>query len=222
MISDVEAVRESLSLWFDRDAEVAACAIDGSHDLFPEEQALVGQAVASRRAEFAAGRWCARAALGRLGVAPTAIPIGGLREPVAPEGFRLTIAHDGGLAVAVAATALRACGLGIDLFPRGRTLTADLASHIARPHEMLSWAREVEEDNPLPVLFACKEAVVKTISSHVGRYLRLPDVELVPDGQHFELRRLGTRLRGAWWRTKDFIVAAAIDRRDDATGAAGG
>lgn len=41
--------------------------------LFPEERELIAEAVAKRRAEFAAVRRCARRALGELGFPPVAI-----------------------------------------------------------------------------------------------------------------------------------------------------
>ena len=49
--------------------------------LFPEEEAYVARAVEKRRREFTTGRWCARAALQQLGIAPAPL----LRDEPPPE-----------------------------------------------------------------------------------------------------------------------------------------
>ncbi|WP_237047956.1 hypothetical protein [Lentzea guizhouensis] len=42
-------------------------------ELFPEEEALLGNAVPKRRFEFGTARWCAREAMTRLGVEPAPV-----------------------------------------------------------------------------------------------------------------------------------------------------
>lgn len=72
-------------------AEVAVAeSFDDPEDavLFPDEEALIARAVAKRRREFITTRHCARIALARLGVPPTAIGSGGNREPLWPHRRR--------------------------------------------------------------------------------------------------------------------------------------
>ncbi|MFZ5963197.1 4'-phosphopantetheinyl transferase family protein [Thalassococcus sp. BH17M4-6] len=83
--------------------------------LFPEEEAAVGRAVASRRAEFKAGRAAARAALAARGGPACAIPAGPDRAPVWPAGYCASITHTGSLCLAAAARLSDAQGVGLDL-----------------------------------------------------------------------------------------------------------
>ena len=55
---------------------VNVAEIDPVIKLHPEEEQYVLKAVATRRAEFATGRYCAREILAKLGYAEIAIPVG--------------------------------------------------------------------------------------------------------------------------------------------------
>ena len=57
-----------------------------AHEVFPAERVALGVIAASRASDFAAGRHCARAALGGLGVAPVVILIGPGGAPIWPSG----------------------------------------------------------------------------------------------------------------------------------------
>ncbi|GAB1479836.1 hypothetical protein MASR2M74_24040 [Paracoccaceae bacterium] len=98
-------------------------------DLLPEGVALglpvagdlpmehPGPAIATRRAEFAAGRAAARAAMAALGLPPAPIPMGEDRAPVWPLGVTGSISHCTGACLAVAGMADHWCGLGVDVEP---------------------------------------------------------------------------------------------------------
>ncbi len=87
-------------------------------ELFPEELDFIGNAVAGRRAEFATGRACARAAIDALGIAPQSIPVGEGRQPQWPEGITAAITHtrrEGReFVAAVAARTDGSFGIGLD------------------------------------------------------------------------------------------------------------
>src|SRR5262249_41084450 len=72
---------------------VATNGVDDPHPLMPGEVDAVSRAVPSRRREFALGRWCARRALGGLGIAPQSIPVGEGRAPTWPHGVVGSITH---------------------------------------------------------------------------------------------------------------------------------
>ncbi len=61
--------------------------------LFAEEQAFIENAIEGRRAEFATGRACARAAIRALGIEVGSLPVGEGRQPVWPPGVTAAITH---------------------------------------------------------------------------------------------------------------------------------
>jgi 4'-phosphopantetheinyl transferase EntD len=71
--------------------------------LFPEEELVVAGAVVKRRTEFATARHCARAALSRLGVAPTPILPGERGAPQWPAGIVGSMTHCAGYRAAALA-----------------------------------------------------------------------------------------------------------------------
>jgi 4'-phosphopantetheinyl transferase EntD len=95
------------------EVRVATAAMYAAPTLADEAAPLAG-AVARRRAEFAAGRACAREALAALGVAAGPIPIGPGRDPVWPAGHVGAITHCEGLCAAVVASGERYAALGVD------------------------------------------------------------------------------------------------------------
>src|SRR5699024_2591462 len=71
--------------------------------LFPAEAEAIGNALPKRRAEFTAGRWCARQALTELGLPPTPVERGDHGSPCWPDGVVGSITHcDGYRPAAVA------------------------------------------------------------------------------------------------------------------------
>jgi 4'-phosphopantetheinyl transferase EntD len=82
--------------------------------LFPEERQVIARAVPKRRREFATGRWAARLALHRLGVAPGPILPGERGAPGWPPGVVGAITHCPGYRGAVAARDERYRTLGVD------------------------------------------------------------------------------------------------------------
>ena len=120
------------------------------------------RAMPRRRAEYAAGRACARAALVRLDVKPAPILSGAGGEPVWPQGLVGSLTHCEGYAAAVAARAGTIAALGIDAEPNHALPTGVLAD-IATPDEQAGLARlpagpGVHWDR---LLFSAKEAAFK-------------------------------------------------------------
>ena len=73
------------------------------------------RAVAKRRAEFFAGRYCARSSLLAAGFASADIGIGDNRQPLWPNNVVGAISHSGSAAVAISARQSRFAGLGVDV-----------------------------------------------------------------------------------------------------------
>ena len=83
--------------------------------LFPEEAALVANAIAKRRLEFATGRDCARRALAKLGGPRCPIPAAPDRSPIWPAGFTGSISHTDWMCGAVVAKGSTCNGVGLDI-----------------------------------------------------------------------------------------------------------
>jgi 4'-phosphopantetheinyl transferase EntD len=83
--------------------------------MFPEEAALVANAVEKRRLEFATGRDCARKALAKLGGPRCSILAAPDRSPIWPPGFAGSISHTDGACGAVAVQSSERKGIGLDI-----------------------------------------------------------------------------------------------------------
>ncbi|WP_441251376.1 4'-phosphopantetheinyl transferase family protein [Kitasatospora sp. McL0602] len=162
--------------------------------LYPAEEAVIAQAVASRRHEFTTGRLCARLALTRLGLPPTPIPTGPSGEPCWPDGTLGSITHCPGFRAAAVTSTGRATALGIDAEP-DHPLPADLLDSVASPTEQ-ALLRALERSAHQPVnwgqlLFSAKESVYKAWYPQGQRVLEFSEAEVTlhPDG-HFSARLL--------------------------------
>jgi phosphopantetheinyl transferase len=182
------------------------------------ERALLGaRATPRRRAEFAAGRAAARAALARL-LGPAARRCVVLREagagtaPVAvgSEGARLpahvSITHAAGIAVALAGTER----LGVDLV-QVEPLDRAFREEAFAPDELAAWEAFTGDraggDRAACAAFAAKEVAVKWLGTGLG--LPLLAVRATPAGPP-EPARLG-RLRAARFALE--VRAPGVERR---------
>ena len=129
--------------------------------LLDEEAETLGQAVLSRREEFAAGRTCARSALSALGVSPQPILRGLNREPIWPAGIVGSITHCDGYCAAAVARDHRIESIGIDAEPneplpdgviREVALEDEIRALESLTSEHVNWDR---------LLFCAKESVFK-------------------------------------------------------------
>lgn len=151
--------------------------------LYPEEAAAVANAVAKRRDEFATARYCARAALRRLGVAPVPILPGERGAPGWPAGIVGSMTHCLGYRAAALARRRDVVTIGIDAEPHDalpdgvldavslteeRALLARLALDAPRVH----WDR---------LLFSAKESVYKAWYPLTGRWLDFSEADVVID-----------------------------------------
>ena len=147
-----------------RDAGIGSAAIGDEDGLFPEEMPAVARAVPKRRAEFAAGRRAARAALSEIGLAPVAVPVGAHRAPVWPDGVVGAITHDVGVALSAVMPADKVLGVGIDV-----TEAAPLPAITRRailPHAAEQGLSPLEER----AVFLAKESLFKALFPLVGTY----------------------------------------------------
>lgn len=148
----------------------------------PEEEPLVARSVAKRRNEFVTVRYCARQALGELGVAPVPILKGDKGEPCWPEGVVGSLTHCDGFRGAVVGRSADVRSLGIDAEPHD-VLPKGVLDAISLPAERvelsglpggLHWDR---------ILFCAKEATYKAWFPLTHRWLGFEDahIRFTPD-----------------------------------------
>lgn len=195
--------------------------------LHPSEMAVLGaKPVPVRRRQFALGRVAAAEALRGLGQEAAPVLRGPGGQPIWPHGVVGAISHTGAIGVAVAGSASRYRGLGIDVERHDRGLSARAARLVCLPSEV-SWAESGSTEDQLPpsaefrrlVLFSAKEALFKAVYPVEGIWLGYGDAELewVSDQQAFAvtLRKtaaqefpVGSRLIVRCWLGQSVVLSA--------------
>ncbi|MEV2216769.1 4'-phosphopantetheinyl transferase superfamily protein [Streptomyces sp. NPDC050997] len=131
--------------------------------LYPEEEAVVAQAVRKRRREFAVVRSCARRAMEKLGVPPQPILPGERGAPQWPAGLTGSMTHCDGYGAAALVRTTDLASLGIDAEPDG-PLPDGVLDAVALPAERERLLR-LTHDHPAAhwdrLLFSAKESVYK-------------------------------------------------------------
>ncbi|UGU31879.1 4'-phosphopantetheinyl transferase [Mycolicibacterium smegmatis] len=152
----------------------------------PEEEPLIARSVAKRRNEFVTVRYCARQALGELGVGPVPILKGDKGEPCWPDGVVGSLTHCQGFRGAVVGRSTDVRSVGIDaephdVLPNGVldaiTLPIERAELRGLPGD-LHWDR---------ILFCAKEATYKAWYPLTHRWLGFEDAHIT-----FEVDGSGT------------------------------
>ncbi|MFY1614736.1 4'-phosphopantetheinyl transferase family protein [Micromonospora sp. WMMD736] len=154
--------------------------------LLPEEETAIAHAVDKRRREFATARFCARSALGRLGIDPVPILPGPRGAPVWPGGVVGSITHCAGYCASGVALRREVAALGIDAEPAA-PLPAGVLEAVALPEEELALRRLAVAHPEIPwdrLLFSAKEAVYKTWFPVTGLWLDFHEarIDLDPSG----------------------------------------
>jgi 4'-phosphopantetheinyl transferase EntD len=151
--------------------------------LFPEEEAAIARAVQARRADFMAGRACARAALYELGIQAVPIVTGRSGAPQWPDGIVGSITHCPGYGAAAVARQENVVSLGIDAEPN-EVLPDGVLDWISVPKERASLF-ELHATEPAVcwdrMLFSAKEAVYKAWYPLTLRWLGFEQVTITLD-----------------------------------------
>jgi enterobactin synthetase component D len=143
-------------------------------------EASLERAVDKRKAEFLAGRFCARAALRLIAHARAdeRIPCGDDRAPCWPDGIVGSITHTSGFACAAIARRAAARGIGIDaeqwIVPEQ---ASDIVESIAARDEIAALSRVTRwpESRVLTLVFSAKESLFKCLYPEVRRYFDFRD-----------------------------------------------
>lgn len=195
-------------------------------ELFPQEQAVVRNAVDKRKAEFTTVRACAREALAGLGHPPVPLVPGERGAPSWPDGVVGSMTHCAGYRAAVVARGSEVATLGIDAEPND-ALPEGVLPAIARPEDLtalaalptsagIAWDR---------ILFSAKESVYKAWFPVARKWLDFEDatVTIDPDGTFAArilipgptlLGRPLTGFSGRWAAGNGLVMTAITVERD--------
>jgi enterobactin synthetase component D / holo-[acyl-carrier protein] synthase len=160
--------------------------------LFPEEAAVIANAVEKRRRDFRAGRACARLALADLGIHDAAIGSGPRREPLWPPGVVGSITHCPGYVAAAVTLGERLTALGIDAEQRGAA-GADIESLVCTAAELDRY-RRCGQACWRTIVFSAKESLFKALYPLRHFELEFADVEVTLSQDRFSVapaRELG-------------------------------
>lgn len=157
----------------------AAEMYDDPADLapFPEEEPLVARSVAKRRNEFVTVRYCARKALGELGLPPVPILKGDKGEPCWPDGVVGSLTHCDGFRGAVVGRRAEVRSVGIDAEPHG-VLPKGVLDAVSLPVERTELAALPAKLHWDRILFCAKEATYKAWFPLTHRWLGFEDAHI--------------------------------------------
>lgn len=153
---------------------VGCAPVTDDQGLLGTEAEAIAKAIPKRRAEFAAGRRAARAAMEAAGWPRSALPQGPSRGPVWPQGIAGSISHDAGFAIAAVAERSNIARLGIDLAE-----ASDFPDHL-RPRVLTTPIERAQSGIEARVTFSAKECVFKAFYEDVGQYFGFGAVEVLP------------------------------------------
>jgi 4'-phosphopantetheinyl transferase EntD len=164
-------------------AVVVSSTGERSVELFPEEEAVVGNAVEKRRREFVTARACAREALARLGLPERAVGTGARGEPIWPAGIVGSITHCAGYRACAVAPTSKLLTIGVDA-EVADPLPPGLIDDIALPEERRWIERAVAERPDVSwdrLLFSIKESIYKAWFPLARSWLGFEDASVVVD-----------------------------------------
>lgn len=146
----------------------------------PEEEPLIAKSVAKRRNEFITVRYCARQALGELGIEPAPILKGEKGEPCWPDGVVGSLTHCEGYRGAVVGRQVEVRSVGIDAEPHG-VLPDGVLDAISLPAERTELKRLPDGLHWDRILFCAKEATYKAWFPVTRRWLGFEDAHIIFD-----------------------------------------
>lgn len=139
------------------------------------------KAVAKRKAEYLAGRFCAKQVLSSLNIHPCDILSGNDRAPIWPDNIIGSITHTQGIAMAMACHHADIAGIGIDI----EQLMSDkqeqeLQKQILHPEEYSQFKQLAEQiSHPLTIVFSAKESIFKALYPSVKQFFGFEAAKLI-------------------------------------------
>ncbi|WP_350023097.1 4'-phosphopantetheinyl transferase family protein [Pseudomonas protegens] len=202
------------ALWLSTRFDPGQLAADDFQRSGIEAPPSIQRSVAKRKAEFLAGRLCARAALQQLQRLDWVPPIGDDRAPIWPEHICGSITHSSGRAAAIVADKQHWRGLGMDL---EHLLSAERAAKLA---EQILTPAELQRRDQLPaelhalavtLTFSIKESLFKALYPLVHKRFYFEHAEVLEWSAEGPVRmRLLTDLSEEWQHGRELQGQFAV------------
>ncbi|MFC6632378.1 4'-phosphopantetheinyl transferase family protein [Microbulbifer taiwanensis] len=206
-----QALRGSAIIMCRFDAEYYSDMLFTEYDInFPVE--LV-KAVPKRKAEFLAGRYCAKHALLQLGYSDSNVVIGKNRSPVWPRGSVGSISHDRARAIAIVKPRVALSdSIGVDI----EKWVADFEVQNLRSvvtimeEEDLFVRLNLSVRQVVTIIFSAKESFFKAVHHQIGEYFgfeeaRVTDVQKTSTGALLSIS-VSDYLKGRLFSSKEYEV----------------
>lgn len=185
------------------DVAVAVEAVTDDTGLMGDEDRAVAKAIPKRRAEFAAGRRAARAALVALGEPPVALPREPNRSPLWPDGLLGSLSHDAHLAAAAVARTTDVRLLGLDLTEAADLPPSTHAEILPHPTERHLTGLDAR------LAFSAKETLFKALYPEVGSVFGFDAAVVTPHRSEGRFTARLTRDLGPFRKGETFDGQAA-------------
>ncbi|MBW4891623.1 4'-phosphopantetheinyl transferase superfamily protein [Mucilaginibacter sp. HMF5004] len=152
---------------------------NGDEVLTAREKALIEHSAEQRIKHFSTGRFCAKQALNKAGIADGEILVGESREPLWPEGIVGSISHSKQMAGAVVAATGKIFSVGLDIETIGG-VRRDMWDMLFTPSEQQFLNSHADDELALytTILFSGKEAFYKFQHPLTKTFLDFTDVEM--------------------------------------------
>ncbi len=160
-------------------AGIASAAMRAA-PLHAAEEVLAAGRSDARRDDFTAGRGCARALLGGMGLGDEPVTDGPAGEPRWPVGVAGSIAHCRGLCAVAVARSPAVIGVGLDV-ELASTVDDEVLTQVFLPGELRSVASGQRPADAAAVVFSAKEAFYKLYFSVTERFAWFDDVYVEVD-----------------------------------------
>ncbi|MDN3381022.1 MULTISPECIES: 4'-phosphopantetheinyl transferase superfamily protein [unclassified Pseudoalteromonas] len=146
-----------------------------------DEFERISNAVVKRKAEFLAGRYCARLAQEAIGLQVAKLPVGQHRNPIWPENTNGSITHSGHLAFAAVARRSLVPYFGIDYEEVMEPDLADKLMHTIINNQEKHYFEKFQFSFSfmLTLAFSAKESLFKTLYPLVNQYFDFSAAELI-------------------------------------------
>lgn len=166
----------------------------------PDWPSELRDAVASRKADFLAGRLAAREAIRRAIGEGAEVGRDATGAPQWPAGVSGSISHHNGVACAVAGPSTAPGGVGVDIAPLlgGDSLRAVIRQCLTEAEQGHTLAGDRFAREWASIAFAAKESLFKAAHPRVARFIGFDEaalVEIDPESRHWTLA-LASRLAG--------------------------
>ncbi len=207
----IESIKTFISVNLANSVHIHGCQIQNIVDLPDDELVIVKQAIASRKYEFSAGRFCARKCLSHYGIHNFQILKGRFGEPLWPDEITGSITHHDNIALSATAQKTKLASIGIDLISTDELLEEH---DLIMEQDELNIIKKAHPDiHPELLIFSIKEAAIKICSPQIQDFVDFKDIHLQKDddGNLYVTYKSGShKINIIWLKLNNYYFSLAM------------